>query len=89
MPYEMDSQGKFPYPYEYPYLGWSRCRRFPWLPRWWWTGIYGPIQPYPTPSPQGIPPIFKEEKIVMLEDETRMLEQKMELIRKRLEELKK
>ncbi|RLG56711.1 MAG: hypothetical protein DRN88_03855 [Candidatus Hydrothermarchaeota archaeon] len=22
------------------------CRFFPWLPRWWWTGIYGPITPY-------------------------------------------
>ena len=22
------------------------CRFFPWLPRWWWTGIYGPISPY-------------------------------------------
>ena len=29
--------------------GWGRgnpypfCRWFPWLPRWWWTGMYGPI----------------------------------------------
>ncbi|MDF2955936.1 hypothetical protein [Candidatus Alkanophaga liquidiphilum] len=22
------------------------CRWFPWLPRWWWTGIYGPITPW-------------------------------------------
>ena len=20
------------------------CRWFPWLPRWWWAGIYGPVQ---------------------------------------------
>ncbi|MEA2074628.1 MAG: hypothetical protein U9O85_02675 [Euryarchaeota archaeon] len=27
------------------------CRNFPWLPRWWWTGMYGPIAPstYPVP----------------------------------------
>ncbi len=26
-------------------LGWGwRCRWFPWLPRWWWTGIYGPVR---------------------------------------------
>ncbi|MDI6885515.1 MAG: hypothetical protein QMD22_04045 [archaeon] len=27
------------------------CRRFPWMPRWWWTGMYGPIAPgtYPVP----------------------------------------
>jgi hypothetical protein len=28
------------------------CRNFSWLPRWWWTGMYGPIVPsysYPYP----------------------------------------
>jgi len=27
------------------------CRNFPWLPRRWWTGMYGPMVPsiYPTP----------------------------------------
>lgn len=25
---------------------WGFCRWFPWLPRWWWTGMYGPINPY-------------------------------------------
>ena len=30
--------------------GWFRgnpypfCRWFPWLPRWWWTGMYGPVR---------------------------------------------
>ncbi|HDH45074.1 MAG TPA: hypothetical protein ENG66_06775 [Thermococcus sp.] len=41
------------YPGYIPYAfwpGWFRgnpfwfCRWFPWLPRWWWTGIYGPVQ---------------------------------------------
>ena len=31
-------------------LGWWGnpyvCARFPWLPRWWWTGMYGPITPF-------------------------------------------
>ncbi|MHC1567019.1 MAG: hypothetical protein ACXQT5_00945 [Candidatus Syntropharchaeia archaeon] len=30
--------------------GWwygGRCWRFPWLPRWWWTGMYGPWYPAP------------------------------------------
>ncbi len=22
------------------------CRFFPWLPRWWWSGLYGPMRPY-------------------------------------------
>jgi len=29
-----------PYPY---------CRYFPWLPRRWWSGIYGPISPWSAP----------------------------------------
>ncbi|MHA1742739.1 MAG: hypothetical protein ACTSV6_00645 [Candidatus Heimdallarchaeota archaeon] len=20
------------------------CRWFPWMPRWWWTGMYGPVE---------------------------------------------
>ena len=27
------------------------CRNFPWLPRWWWTGMYGPIAPAPRAYP--------------------------------------
>ena len=31
--------------YTWPGFGWFwRCRWFPWLPRWWWTGMYGPVQ---------------------------------------------
>jgi len=36
----------------YGWPGWGRgnpypfCRWFPWLPRWWWSGIWGPITPY-------------------------------------------
>ncbi|MDI6859032.1 MAG: hypothetical protein QMC85_00900 [Methanocellales archaeon] len=30
------------------------CRRFPWMPRWWWTGMYGPITPY-VPYGYGVP----------------------------------
>lgn len=22
------------------------CRFFPWLPRWWWSGMYGSMTPY-------------------------------------------
>jgi len=50
------------------------------LPRWWWTGLYGPITPYAIP---------KEQEIVALEDEAKMLEQTLEEIKKRLEELKR
>jgi len=71
-------RGWFGYPYGYPY-GW-RCRWFPWLPRWWWTGIYGPMSPYTIP---------KEQEISLLQDEVKMLEQTLEEVRKRLEELKK
>ncbi|MEM3733892.1 MAG: DUF5320 domain-containing protein [Nitrososphaerales archaeon] len=83
MPYGMGPWGWLLEPYTYLYWSRSRCRWFPWLPRWWWTGIYGPLAPY------WMPPIPKETVIAMLEDEAKMLEQELELIRKRLEELKK
>ncbi|MBN1455945.1 MAG: hypothetical protein JW945_06825, partial [Methanomicrobia archaeon] len=27
------------------------CRNFPWLPRGWWTGMYGPVAPAAYPAP--------------------------------------
>ena len=27
------------------------CRNFPWMPRWWWTGMYGAITPGAYPMP--------------------------------------
>ena len=53
-------------PYLYPYW-FGRCFWFPWLPRWWWTGIYGPIGFYPY-TYLAMPPIPKEEEISILED---------------------
>ncbi|KON30500.1 hypothetical protein AC480_01010 [miscellaneous Crenarchaeota group archaeon SMTZ1-55] len=64
--------------YGYPY-GW-RCRWFPWLPRWWWTGLYGPITPYAIPQ---------EQEIALLDDQAKTLEQALEEVKRRLEELKK
>jgi len=83
LPYGMGPWGWFVGPYAYPYWGWGRCRWFPWLPRWWWTGMYGSIAPY------WAPPISKEDEIAMLQDEAKALEQELETIRKRLEELRK
>jgi hypothetical protein len=34
------------------------CRFFPWLPRWWWSGMYGPMRPYPY-GPYGVPPAYQ------------------------------
>lgn len=81
MPFGMGPWGWFAYSYRYPHWYWGRCRWFPWLPRWWWTGMYGPITPYA--------PIPKEQEKAMLEDQAKQLEQTLEHIRKRLEELKK
>ena len=68
-----------PYPY---------CRFFPWLPRGWWTGMYGQVEW----TEQG--PIIKgmEEidalraELKRLEDEKRYIEQEINNLRKRLEE---
>jgi len=81
MPYGMGPLGWYMDPYAYPYSGWGRCRRFPWLPRWWWAGMYGLITPYSTTS------VSKEDEITMLENEAKMLEQELARIKKRLEEL--
>jgi len=129
--------------YGYPYWGW-RCRWFPWLPRWWWTGMYGPITPfmgapgtsytpygqydtyttsaptvapwtayapyslppystytppttampnaaYPFPYPTGAeaPQIPREQEREMLESQAAALQQQLDQIKKRLEELSK
>lgn len=46
-------------------------------------GIYGPITPY------WMPPMSREDEIAMLQEEARILEQELDAIRKRLEELGK
>jgi len=72
--------------YWYPYAYWWRCWWFPWLPRWWWTGIYGPITPYILPPTYvGLP---KEQEIALLEEQKRLLEETLSRINKRLEELR-
>ena len=125
MPFGMGPFGWGMGMYGYPYWGW-RCRRFPWLPRWWWTGMYGPITPSttapgtpytqyyaspystyaapPTAMPSmmyppyatspystsmGIPQISKEQEKQMLEGQAAALQQQLDQIRKRLEELGK
>jgi hypothetical protein len=82
MPFGMGPYGWFVTPYAYLYW---RCRWLPWLPRWWWTGIYGPI----TWTPYGVPVLPKEQEIAMLEDHAKFLEEQLVEIRKRIEELKK
>lgn len=111
--------------------GWSGnpyvCARFPWLPRWWWTGMYGPMTPftgtsgmpyspyyessyspyatpttampsmtYPSPYAQSpystgmaLPQIPKEQEKQMLEGQAAALQQQLDQIKKRLEELSK
>ena len=77
------------YPYgPWPYWGWGRCRWFPWLPRWWWTGLYGPMSPYGTPYWWN-PTMTKEQEVAMLEDQASALERELEEVKRRIEELKK
>ncbi len=86
----------------YPaYLPWFwRCRWFPWLPRWWWTGMYGPVTwtPYgPTIATQQTAPSSAgtqdtralEQELAALEESKRQLEQEIESLKQRIEELKR
>jgi len=75
-----------PYWYSYAYWFW-RCRWFPWLPRWWWMGIYGPLTPHISlPAYARLP---KEQELVILEGQRKILEEALSQINKRMEELKK
>ena len=70
----------------------SRCGRFPWLPRWWWSnpsyagtypvtttsGVAAPVTPYAS-----IP-----DERAYLEDQMKYLEQELAAINKRLDEMK-
>jgi hypothetical protein len=91
MPFGLGPWGWIIGPYYGGYLYW-RCRWFPWLPRWWWTGIYGPLTPFPYPGTYPTFPYWpysKEEEIAALEYQAKDLERQLEFIRKRLEELKR
>lgn len=63
-----------------PGWAWPRCFWFPWLPRWWWAGIYSGIYPQP---------ITREDEVKMLQEEAAALEEELKAIRKRLQELEK
>lgn len=103
---------RFDYPgyYRYPapfgfWSGWVRgnpfgfCRWFPWLPRWWWTGMYGPVQCTPqgpvltSQVSQQTQPIqlqmSKEEEINYLEQELKALEEERNLIEQEIDSIKK
>jgi len=73
-------------PYWNPYVYWFwRYRLLPWFP--WWTGAYGPVTPYTLyPTYTHIP---KEQEIAILEDQKKFLEEALNRINSRLEELKK
>ena len=93
--------------YGLPAFGWFRgnpfpfCRWFPWLPRWWWSGIYGQVQWTPQgPVLVSQAPVqsqmtkeqeiqYLEEELKAIEEERKMLEQALEAIKKRLKELRK
>ena len=57
----------------------TKCARFPWLPRWWWTN---PNLENPTP-PLAIPESEKE----FLETQLVYLKKELEQIRNRLDEI--
>ncbi|RLI76226.1 hypothetical protein DRP04_12825 [Archaeoglobales archaeon] len=84
--------------------GWSwfwRCRWFPWLPRWWWTGMYGPIewtpygpqlvsstsQPAQPTSPQTMP-VTGEQELRYLEQELKALEEERRAIEEEIKAIR-
>lgn len=67
-------------PYWYPYFQ-RFWRAYPWLP--WWAWIYGSPTPYTEPS------MTKEQEIAFLEEQGKLIEEELDYINKRLEELRR
>ena len=64
----------------------TKCARFPWLPRWWWSNPdYQGAVPVPPADVSAMGPVPDER--VYLQDQTKYLEQELAALRKRLEEL--
>lgn len=101
----------FGYPvfgYGYPAFGrgnpFGFCRWFPWLPRGWWPGMYGPVewtpqgpvlvsqttaQQIPVTPMQFQPQMTKEQEIQYLEQELKALEEEKKALEDELESIKK
>ena len=71
----------------YGYMGDpTKCARFPWLPRWWWSNPdYQGAVPVPPVDASAAAPVPDER--IFLQGQTKYLEQELAAIRKRLEEL--
>jgi len=87
--------------------GWGRgnpypfCRFFPWLPRWWWSGMYGPVQWTPqgpvlasqqlpvqqTYPYQTLPSAQRANELDALKQEKQALLNQLKYIEERLKEL--
>jgi len=90
---------RFGYSGVYPWF-WQ-CRWFPWLPRWWWTGMYGPVTwtprgpvlaqnatgVIPQVSSRGFPIVQPTSEIEYLKQQKQMLEEQLKGIEKRIKEL--
>jgi len=59
----------------------SKCARFPWLPRWWWSNP-DPTGGYPSP-----PAASTEDQRKFLENNMKLLERELSEVKKRLEDL--
>ena len=98
--YPSTSTTAYPTPYAAAYPGnWFwRCRWFPWLPRWWWTGIYGPVQwtpqgpvisqpSVPTTPVQTTDIEYLKQQKQALEQELKAIEDQLRYIEERIKQL--
>ena len=66
----------------------SRCARFPWLPRWWWSNP-GYYETYPTDTiTRASIPYPPTNERAYLETQMKYMEQELTAIKTRLDELK-
>ena len=74
--------------YKY-YMDPSRCARFPWMPRWWWSNpSYEGTYPVGVVSPAAVPYTPPVEEKEYLEDQMKYIERELATIKNRLDELR-
>jgi hypothetical protein len=68
----------------------TKCARFPWLPRWWWANpdYQGTAPPATYGAPVTPPTTSVEQERDFLSQQMKYLEEELEAIRGRLEELR-
>ncbi|RLJ10330.1 MAG: hypothetical protein DRP15_00265 [Candidatus Aenigmatarchaeota archaeon] len=68
------------------YPGFGRCFWYPWLPRWWWTGMYGNVVWTPS-GPKLESELTEEEKKLSKDEEIKTIQEEQEMVKEEIKNL--